>query len=249
MIRYFKESRRTAVLGSVLGAAVCAAAAWFLYTGEMSTRIILVVVAAAMAVNVAVYVAKLIATRRYQEILLLLYEKMEPRAFLDAALPILDVKAGTADRVTHAAHVANGYLALGMAGEAADLLERQQVPDQARALKGLIYSNLGTAYLQMEDRQRAAGALEGLRAVAADPKCKEKFRQKARHIIAYQQLCLEVLDGKNTPRQALEKDYETSKSNLHKANAAMFLMKIYRRTGEREKAEQMEAEFQEWKRV
>lgn len=239
MIGFFKESRRTAVFGSVLGAVVCAAAAWFLYSGEMSTRIILMVVAAALAVNVAVYAAKLIAMRRYQEILLLLYEKMEPQAFLDAALPILDAKAGTADRVTHAAHVANGYLALGKAGEAADLLERQQVPDQARALKGLVYSNLGTAYLLMEDRQKAAGALEGLRSVAADPKCKEKFRQKARHIIAYQQLCLDVLDGKNSPKQALEKDFETSRSPLHKANAAVFLRKIYGRTGEWEKAERV----------
>lgn len=237
MIRYFKESRRTAVFGSVFGAVVCAAAAWFLYTGEMSTRIILMAAAALLAVNVAVYAAKLTAVRRYQEILLLLYEKMEPQAFLDAALPILDIKAGTADRVTHAAHVANGYLALGKAKEAAELLERQQVPEQARALKGLVYANLGTAYLQMEDRQKAAGALTGLRAVAADPKCKEKFRQKARHIIAYQQLCLEVLDGKNSPRQALEKDYESSRSPFHKANAACFLKKIYERTGEREKAE------------
>lgn len=108
MIRFFRASRMTAVWGSAVGAFAGAAAAWVFYPGDGGTKAVLALVAAALAVNVCLYIAKIIAVRRYQEILLLLYEKLDPEAFLAQALPLLDRKAGTADRVTHAVHVANG---------------------------------------------------------------------------------------------------------------------------------------------
>lgn len=239
MIRFFKASRMTAVLGSLAGAAAGAGAAWLLYPGDGATRAVLMLVAAALALNVFLYIAKIVAVRRYQEILLLLYEKLDPEAFLAQALPILDRKAKTADRVTHAAHVANGYLAQGEADLAIALLKRQQVPDQAAALRGLIASNLGTACLQKGDRAGASAALKELKQVVASPNCKEKFREKARRIIAYQQICLDILNGKTGGIKALEQDYETAKSPFHKMNAGMFLAGAYERMGEREKGEQM----------
>lgn len=127
MIRFFRASRMTAMWGSAAGAFAGAAAAWAFYPGDRGTKAVLALVAAALAVNVCLYIAKIIAVRRYQEILLLLYEKLDPEAFLAQALPLLDRKAGTVDRVTHAAHVANGYLAKGDPDAAIALLKRQQV--------------------------------------------------------------------------------------------------------------------------
>ena len=225
MIHFFRASRMTAVWGSAAGAFAGAAAAWAFYPGDRGTKAVLALVAAALAVNVCLYIAKIISVRRYQEILLLLYEKLDPEAFLAQALPLLDRKAGTVDRVTHAAHVANGYLAKGDPDAAIALLKRQQVPEQAAALRGLVASNLGTACLQKGDRTGAVAALEELKQVVCSRHCKEKFREKARRIIAYQQLCLDVLDGKRGGLKELEKDYESTKSPFHKLSAGRFLEK------------------------
>ena len=228
MIRFFRASRMTAVWGSAAGAFAGAAAAWVFYPGDGGTKAVLALVAAALAVNVCLYIAKIIAVRRYQEILLLLYEKLDPEAFLAQALPLLDRKAGTVDRVTHAAHVANGYLAKGDPDAAIALLKRQQVPEQAAALRGLVASNLGTACLQKGDRTGAVAALEELKQVVCSRHCKEKFREKARRIIAYQQICLDVLNGKRGGLKELEQDYENTKSPFHKLSVGRFLEKVGR---------------------
>ena len=231
MIGFFKASRMTAIWGSAAGALAGAAAVWLLYPGGTDAKAVAALVTAALAVNVFLYIAKIIAVRSYQEMLLLLYEKLDAEAFLARALPLLDRRIKTADRVTHAAHVANGYLARGEADAAIALLKAQEVPEQAAALRGLVASNLGTAYLQKGDRAGAAAALKELKAAIASPSCKEKFRQKARRIIAYQQICLDVLNGKTGGLKALEQDYEITKSPFHKMNAGRFLSRAYELSG------------------
>ena len=115
--------------------------------------------------------------------------------------------------------------AVSLPDAAIALLKRQQVPEQAAALRGLVASNLGTACLQKGDRTGAVAALEELKQVVCSRHCKEKFREKARRIIAYQQLCLDVLDGKRGGLKELEKDYESTKSPFHKLSAGRFLEK------------------------
>ena len=102
------------------------------------------------------------------------------------------------------------------------------MPEQAAALRGLVASNLGTACLQKGDRAGAAAALEELKQVIRSRHCKEKFREKARRIIAYQQICLDVLNGKRGRLKELEQDYENTKSPFHKLSVGRFLEKVRR---------------------
>ena len=74
----------------------------------------------------------------------------------------------------------------------------------------------------------AAAALEELKQVIRSRHCKEKFREKARRIIAYQQICLDVLNGKRGRLKELEQDYENTKSPFHKLSVGRFLEKVGR---------------------
>lgn len=67
----------------------------------------------ALAVNVTLYQAKLIAVRRYQELLLHLYEKPDLDTFFLNAVPLLQKRVNPTDRITHAVHVANACLMRG----------------------------------------------------------------------------------------------------------------------------------------
>lgn len=241
MIGFFSQSRRIAIIGSIIGAALGACAVWILYDGQWTAKIMLMILAAALIMNSFIYIARIVALRKYQELLLDLYEKMEIQDFLEEAEPLLDKKANVKDSVTHAVHVANAYLAQGDARAAVRLLERQQIPEQALELRGMVYSNLASAYLQLGEAENAENAMGQLRRIIGDPKCKKEFRQKAERTIAYQQICLDSLSGKKGKMEIIEQDYEKARRSLHKLNAGRFLVGLYRQRNEVKKMKEMEA--------
>lgn len=239
MIDFFPKSRHIAVAGSIIGSILGVCAVWILYDGQLSTKLVIMLLAVVIIVNSFIYIAQIAALRNYQELLLELYEKMEIKSFLEKAVPLLEKRASVKDSVTHAVHVANAYLAEGDAQAAVDLLEAQRVPERALELRGTVYSNLGSAYLQLGDTERAEHTLKQLLQIVRNPKCKKEFRQKAERIIAYQQVCLDSLRGKKEKIEMIEKDYENTSQSLHKLNAGIFLMKLYQQTGEIKKLEEI----------
>jgi tetratricopeptide (TPR) repeat protein len=203
---------------------------WLLYEGELMTKIALSILVAILSVNIVVILARIIALGSYQEVLLLLYEKLDAEAFLKEALPMLEMRTELSQKVNHAVHIANAYMVQEKLDMAIELLQSQQVPDSAYDLRGLIAANLGTAYLLKEDIRHAKESIDQMKRLSLERKCKTEFKKKSKHIIAYQQICIGILEGDNRAREILEKDYQSTTSLLHKRNVEFFLNKISRRT-------------------
>lgn len=239
MIDFFTSSRRIAIAGSVTGSMAAACAVWGLYDGKLPSKILMTVLAVIVIVNVFIYIARIFALRKYQEILLELYEGLEMKSFLKKAEPLLDRKAGVKEAVTHAVHVANAYLALGDADAAAVLLRRQQIPEKMMELKGTVYANLGSAYLQMGDVRNAEEMIRKLKEITKNTDCAKDFRKKANYTLAYQQACLASLLGEEGKKEIVEKNYENARQSLHKLNTGIFLIKLYKSTGEIRKMEEI----------
>ena len=70
--------------------------------GGLFNRAIVALLAAFIAVNIALYIARLMAAREYQKRLLLLYEALDPSAFLQALLPLRKKRMDASNRCTPA---------------------------------------------------------------------------------------------------------------------------------------------------
>ena len=69
------------------------------------------------------------AAREYQKRLLLLYEALDPSAFLQALLPLRKKRMDASNRCTTLVHIANGYLYGGQPQQALAVLEDVQPPE------------------------------------------------------------------------------------------------------------------------
>lgn len=91
MINAFPKSRCVAWTGGAVLGAAAGISAWLYMAGRAASlfnRAIVALLAAFIAVNIALYIARLMAAREYQKRLLLLYEALDPSAFLQALLPL-----------------------------------------------------------------------------------------------------------------------------------------------------------------
>ena len=87
MINAFPKSRCVAWTGGAVLGAAAGISAWLYMAGRAASlfnRAIVALLAAFIAVNIALYIARLMAAREYQKRLLLLYEALDPSAFLQA---------------------------------------------------------------------------------------------------------------------------------------------------------------------
>lgn len=129
MINAFPKSRCVAWTGGAVLGAAAGISAWLYMAGRAASlfnRAIVALLAAFIAVNIALYIARLMAAREYQKRLLLLYEALDPSAFLQALLPLRKKRMDASNRCTTLVHIANGYLYGGQPQQALAVLEDVQ---------------------------------------------------------------------------------------------------------------------------
>ena len=219
MINAFPKSRCVAWTGGAVLGAAAGISAWLYMAGRAASlfnRAIVALLAAFIAVNIALYIARLMAAREYQKRLLLLYEALDPSAFLQALLPLRKKRMDASNRCTTLVHIANGYLYGGQPQQALAVLEDAQPPEKALEMRGLVAGNKATCFLAAGEMDRAQTAMDELRRIAADRSCKKEFVQKARHTLGYLQLCMDIARGRHADVGALQKDFESSRAPLHR---------------------------------
>ena len=183
MINAFPKSRCVAWTGGAVLGAAAGISAWLYMAGRAASlfnRAIVALLAAFIAVNIALYIARLMAAREYQKRLLLLYEALDPSAFLQALLPLRKKRMDASNRCTTLVHIANGYLYGGQPQQALAVLEDVQPPEKALEMRGLVAGNKATCFLAAGEMDRAQTAMDELRRIAADRSCKKEFVQNAR---------------------------------------------------------------------
>lgn len=208
MINAFPKSRCVAWTGGAVLGAAAGISAWLYMAGRAASlfnRAIVALLAAFIAVNIALYIARLMAAREYQKRLLLLYEALDPSAFLQALLPLRKKRMDASNRCTTLVHIANGYLYGGQPQQALAVLEDVQPPEKALEMRGLVAGNKATCFLAAGEMDRAQTAMDELRRIAADRSCKKEFVQKARHTLGYLQLCMDIARGRHADVGALQK--------------------------------------------
>ena len=150
MINAFPKSRCVAWTGGAVLVAAAGISAWLYMAGRAASlfnRAIVALLAAFIAVNIALYIARLMAAREYQKRLLLLYEALDPSAFLQALLPLRKKRMDASNRCTTLVHIANGYLYGGQPQQALAVLEDVQPPEKALEMRGLVAGNKATCFL------------------------------------------------------------------------------------------------------
>lgn len=234
MINAFSKSKRVAWLGgAALGCAGGAAAWCFLpAAGAGGARLLLAALAAFVGANIAVYIARLFAMREYQTRLLYLYEQLDPAAFIAAVEPLTGARLDASTRCTTLAHLANGYLYAGQPQRALQVLQSIDPPEKALEMRGLVLGNQATCYLAAGQPDKAQQCMDRLQALLADKRCKKEFCVKARHTLAYLQLCMQIQRGKKVDTKALEKDFASSRAPLHRLDVQYRLALACRRSGD-----------------
>ena len=143
MINAFPKSRCVAWTGGAVLGAAAGISAWLYMAGRAASlfnRAIVALLATFIAVNIALYIARLMAAREYQKRLLLLYEALDPSAFLQALLPLRKKRMDASNRCTTLVHIANGYLYGGQPAHCS----RQELQKGIRT-KGAPYAGLSAA--------------------------------------------------------------------------------------------------------
>lgn len=186
-----------------------------------------------MVDNRVALIARLMAAREYQKRLLLLYEALDPSAFLQALLPLRKKRMDASNRCTTLVHIANGYLYGGQPQQALAVLEDVQPPEKALEMRGLVAGNKATCFLAAGEMDRAQTAMDELRRIAADRSCKKEFVQKARHTLGYLQLCMDIARGRHADVGALQKDFESSRAPLHRLDVQYRIALALRHRGDR----------------
>lgn len=238
MISYYRINRLTAIIGSIAAGPATAAAVFFLLARQLpsiGSRLLAAVLAAFVAVNIVLFVARMLALRYSQTDLLLLYEKLDPQAFLEKVLPLANIKTDASTHCTTMVHIANGYLYSGDFAKAIETLQAIETPEKAIEARGLVMSNLAACRLAAGHLDQAQLAMTKLNALASDKNCKKEFSLKARHSLGYLQICMDIARGKHKGGEALEKDFAQTNAPLHKVEVQFWLAKLYLHTGDREK--------------
>lgn len=238
MERSFKKSRRAVVKSLLAGLVLGVLAVFYMYcvrhAGLLRSMVPFPVILL-VSFFIGRYMARLLAVREYQEVMALLYEKLQAEEFVRTVESLLKTPMEPVAKTTTLAHLANGYAALGRFEDAHRILEQTELPDEAVALRGLLLSNLVSCLL-LEGRQQEAKRRQAeLRTLLDDGRCKEEFREKARSALAYQDICLNIYKGRASDLAALEQDFQTSRNELHRLEVKWYLAVAYRHKGDRER--------------
>lgn len=248
MINAFKDSRRIAWIGGIILGLAAGAGGWFLLQGSdqpLLHRGILAALATFVGANIAVYFARVIATRNYQSRLLLLYENLDPSAFLAAVEPLAKAPMGSSARCTLLVHLANGWLYAGEPDQAMKILDNIQLPEKAVASRGLVLSNQATCWLAKGNLDKAQKCMDDLKKLLHNKACNKEFAAKARHALSYLQMCVDIGRKKKVDLSILEQDFEKNPSPFHRLDVQYRIALAARRAGDTARLEKAQAYIRE----
>ena len=237
MIHAFPKSKWIAWGGGGLFGIIAVIIAWrWIKTRQMGlmNQVLVVGLIAFIAVNVAIYIARIVAMKEYQQKLLLLYRDLDPQAFLKTVEPLKTVRMDAANHCTLLVHVANGYLYAGQPQKALEILSQVQPPEKALEMKGLVASNQATSLLAVGKIDEAQKVIQELKQIVADKNCKKEFVLKARHALGYLQICIDTAKGKHVNMEVLQKDFESCKAPLHQLDVLYQIALVQRRNKDKQ---------------
>lgn len=237
MIFYFVKSRKATILLSVVLTAIGFIIMLLFFRNYTKFRIAYAIVPC-ISVYASLYIGKLIAYKSYQEILLLLYQKLDLEKFIKELETMIQTRISKKDKCLLVLHLSNGYIAAGDFIKAKSILiEYMSIAEKCR-INLEFYSNLISALIQNKEIKQADIVISDLKNAICNEKSKDK-KLRLQKTLAYQQACLEVMKGSNIYCDVLEKDYLSSKSILHKLNVSRYLIMLYKTSENEEKRKQI----------
>lgn len=235
MIMAFKNSRNVAVFAGLgLGAAFALGAWLFLPQGLQVNKYLITALAAFVGVNIALYIARMFATREYQAMLLYFYERLDPQKMLTCVQPLVNKKMDASSHCTLMVHIANAHLYSGNTDKALEILSQIKVPEKALEMQGLILSNKANCYIYNNNINKATECISSLRTLIQNAACKKEFVVKARHTIGYMLICKDIKQGKNVDVSVLVADSEKSKAPLHLLEVNYYIALAYQAKGDKQ---------------
>lgn len=233
MIFYFKKSRKAFIIWSII-LMVIGYMILPLFFKNYSSILIIYILVPVISMYISLYIGKLMSYKIFQEILLLLYEKLEVERFIIEVESMLQARISKKERCLLIQHLSNGYIAAGDFNKAKNILmDYMPIAEKLGAGKEFS-SNIISAMIQNKETKQATNAIWDLKKAVSFEKDKDK-KLRLQKTLAYQQACLETIKGSNKYKDVLEKDFITSKSILHKLNVSRYLIELYKADGNEEK--------------
>ncbi len=242
MIRAFGKSNALARYGTIGAVSASALYAFFLHAGGRPEAHFAAPAALLALSLLAVWIsALLLAGAENLRRLSVLYNDMDPRAFLAAYEPLLAVKGlSWLDRRTVTNHLANAYAFSGDFDAAVLLLEKCETPSRGRrrfnaaALKA---GNLCSIALLARDPDGAERALRELDGIIAEARAgraplSDSFLRNRR----VQEAALSLLRGKAVPSSLLRQELAESANLLARTRLRLLLAETLAAEGDEEGA-------------
>ena len=235
MIKAYRRSQVGA--GMVLG--ISALIIILIWSRDSGQPVIVPIIATLLTVALGILVAKLVgnvlSNMQNTHNLGLLHMDLDPQAFLSAYGPVPGrLKPGSSSAIIASSYLADGYWADGQFQKAVDTVNSQPVSPEI-SLRGLRAANLSAYYLAMEDRDRAAAAIEDLRQVIDG--CRLKKPDLARNLTSSLNLYenhLKLLEGRKADAEYLESAFAAAQYNIRRLELARVLAQAYRKAGDGE---------------
>lgn len=233
MFFYFKKSRMVFIIGSILLMAVGYMILTLFFKNNSNIQIAYILIPA-ISVYIALYTGRLIGYRIFQEKLLLLYQDLEVERFIMEMEGMIQAGISKKEKCLLVQHLSNGYIAAGDFHKAKSILMDYMPVAKRFGAEKEFASNIISAMIQNKETEQAAAAISDLKQEVGFEKDKAK-KLKLLKTLAYQQACLETVKGSRKYCEALENDFISSKSILHKLNVSRYLMELYQTGGYKEK--------------
>lgn len=170
----------------------------------------------------ALALAELGAASQHQKLLLILYQKGDPRTFIQKYEPLLKQRCSSASRaLTLRAYLSNAYLAMGDCAKARRLLDDAPTVNgrEADNAAALLAGNQCSIFLQIGDAAGAVEQLELLRRYQGNPNVKKELTEN----IPLLQVRCDLLSGSVHDTDLLEQAVREAVSPLRKADNTLVL--------------------------
>lgn len=237
MIFHFKKSKKATIIGSIILTVIGYVILYLFFKDKEKLQIAYILVPV-ISVYISVYIGKVMAYKSYQEVLLLLYEKLDIAGFILEGEKLFQARISNKEKGLLALHLSNGYIAAGEFEKAKNILSQNKILAKQFSLEMEFSSNIIAAFIQNHEIKEAEDGILDLKKAVSGEKDKEK-KIKIQKTLAYQQACLETVKGSNSYLNVLEKDYCSSKSVLHKISVSRYLLELYQRMENKEKRKQV----------
>ena len=222
MIRLFQRAQKILIFGILATSAVTA---MMLMAGEYAFAIFTVIAGLWVSWLACMYSA----IGAHQKLLSILYDKMQPSAFMDAYGPIIKkVQKGSAMEAAMRAHMGNALAAMGDYREALPWYESACARADVRLMQA---ENRCRCYLALNDMPRLKNEeAEWDKCLGEVKPARRAASQKARQVLKIR--CrLNEGTADTSDQIAIQEEKQNTNKRLHRVEMSLLLAKIYRLLG------------------